>query len=135
MIDKGSNTCGDCSECKSDYEDHLLFHRANHISCKFCYNVSEHIPCSIFKTPQDLHKQDARVDASLFSHAYGYKEPKQDPLSRKFLCDKCEQRFSQKSDLKKHEVAQHYGKECPCSLCGIHFSREDNLQQHKSIHR
>ena len=51
MIDKGSNTCGDCSECKSDYEDHLLFHRANHISCKFCYNVSEHIPCSIFKTP------------------------------------------------------------------------------------
>ena len=25
MKARGSNTCGDCSECKSDYDDHLLF--------------------------------------------------------------------------------------------------------------
>ena len=69
----------------------------------------------------------------MFNHVYGYKKPEEDPLSHKYPCDKCEQRFSHKSDLKRHEIAQHFGIEYPCSLCGFHFKREDNLQHHKRM--
>ena len=39
-----NKTCGECSKYRLDCEDHLVFHRAPHMNCKFCLNVLEHLP-------------------------------------------------------------------------------------------
>ena len=72
---------------------------------------------------------EVRVSASLFEHKPGYIEPNRDQ-NLTYPCDKCEKIFPYKSDLKKHEMAQHYGTKCKCSQCGLQYSREDNLQHH-----
>ena len=127
---------GDCSPCKDDYRDHLVFHRATHTICKFCANIEEHLPQARFVIRQtkgsygDFHEH--LQDASVLDHWATSIEPTINS-SDKFQCDKCSIQFTRKSDLKKHEVAVHYGKKFECSYCGLKFTRDDNLEQHKNL--
>ena len=88
-------TCGeDCDKCRADCYDHLLFHRALHLGCKFCANLLEHIPNVSFVIRQvrgylpDLYEE--RLSASLFEHRYKDITPIQLQPSNMFTCDKCE---------------------------------------------
>ena len=129
-------TCGDCAECRFDCEDHLVFHRAPHMNCKFCLNALEHIPHLEFVIRQvrgnypDWH--DVRISASLFRHVLKDIKVVKDECSR-FACDKCSKTFNKIGDLKKHEVSVHYGEKHECEYCGVKFSRHDNLRDHIEI--
>ena len=128
-----NQTCGiSCNECSHDREDHSLFHRAIHMSCNFCSNLEVDIANVKFKVPRySLYRRNSEVvDAALFQHMYGHNEVEEDEESSKFACDKCDMEFLYRSDLKKHEIARHYGAEHKCLLCGEIFSRKDNLTVH-----
>ena len=98
-----NKTCGECAECRLDCEDHLLFHRATHMNCKFCLNVLEYI----------LHMQfvvcdvkgyyptwyEVRSSASVFQHMMQDIEPDKDELSR-FCCDECFKKFRKKGEAR-----------------------------------
>ena len=86
-------TCGDCSQCKSDYEDHLLYHRAHHLKCKFCCNVAEHIPHMAFVVwtkigLSQVTSWQVTISASLFCHMYKTIPPEKNQAAR-YQCDKC----------------------------------------------
>ena len=106
-------TCGDCVDCREDYQDHLIFHRALHLTCKFCSNLLEAIPNAslvIHKTKGYWPKfYSVSIDASLFRHFYRTIEPEYHQSSG-FSCDKCGLNFQRKSNLKKHEISKHSGR-------------------------
>ena len=128
-----SETCGDCFECKQDLNEHLLFHRAVHISCKFCSNVSQHIPhfkfvvCQLAGYWPDIYEK--QISASLFDHQTTKWKPEPDQ-SLNYQCDKCDNQFKTKSDLRRHERALHFLEEFQCSKCELKFSRKDNMETH-----
>ena len=119
-----------CLECKQDYDEHLLFHRAAHLSCKFCLNVFHHIPHFKFKVsgswPDLYEKQDS---ASLFDHQPTRLKPEPDQ-SLNYQCDKCDNKFKTRSDLRRHERSLHYKEEYQCSKCGSKYARKDNMETH-----
>ena len=47
-------------------------------------------------------------------------------------CDKCEEVFSNKSDIARHKENQHDTKKHKCSNCGKNYNRKDNLKRHKN---
>ena len=133
--ESSKQTCdSSCSECSRDGQDHSLFHRAIHISCNFCSDLEVDIANAAFKVPRyHLYRRKYEVevvDSSLLQHMYGFNELEMDEESAKFACDKCDMKFLYRSDLRKHEIAQHYGAEHKCALCGRKFSRKDNLAVH-----
>ena len=85
-----------CSQCKDNLDDHFLYHLACHLSCRFCENVSQHLPHMNFTIPQIRghwpELWEVRVSASLFEHKPGYIEPNRDQ-NLKYPCDKCEKYF------------------------------------------
>ena len=129
-------TCGDCSECRFDCEDHLVFHRAPHMNCKYCVETMKHIPHLDFVIQQvkgyypDWY--EVRISASLFRHVLKDIKVGKDGCSH-FGCDKCSKTFSNIGDLKKHEKSVHYGEKRECEVCGVKFSRHDNLQEHMKL--
>jgi stress-induced morphogen len=48
-------------------------------------------------------------------------------------CYQCSKRFSSVSDLQKHIDAVHYGDSYDCEICGVKFSRSENLARHKTV--
>ena len=114
---KENEVCQDCSNCKKDIDDHFMYHLAPHLSCKFCENISKHIPHLNLTAPQTWghwpEVWEVRVPASLFEHKHGYIEPNKDS-SFKYPCDKS---FSNKGDLKRHEITKHYGVQFKCTQC------------------
>ena len=131
-----SETCYDCLEYKQDYDEHLLFHRAAHLSCKFCLNVFHHIPhfkfivCQLAGSWPDLYEK--QVSASLFDHQPTRLKPEPDQ-SLNYQCDKCDKKFKTRSDLRRHERSLHFNEEYQCSKCGSKFSRKDNMETHIRI--
>ena len=117
-------TCGQCADCYRDVENHLLFHRALHLSCKHCVNLLSCIP-KYSRTP---------ISLSLFRHIYiGYYSD----LGKEsgYPCDKCELIFKKKANLKRHERSQHFENKYSCVYCKLEFMRSDNLDKHvKSCH-
>ena len=108
------------------------------MNCKYCVETMKHIPHLDFVIQQvkgyytDWY--EVRISASLFRH--GLKDIKvgKDGCSR-FACDKCSKTFKNIGDLKKHERSVHYGENRECEVCGVKFSRHDNLQDHtKQFH-
>ena len=126
-------TCGDCSECREDYKDHLLFHRALHTLCKFCSNVEEVLPHLTFVVRQIKgyfpHFCEVLTSSSLLFHFCRTILPLKDQSS-KFPCDKCGRNFLKKGDLKRHEVSLHFDLSHNCSQCDFKSSRRDNLASH-----
>ena len=129
-------TCdGDCHDCRGDCYDHMLFHRALHVECKFCSNILDHIPHPSFVIRQvrgyypEFYEE--RLDASLFEHNYKEVKPTQEQPSNEFACDKCDGNFVRKRDLKRHEISVHYGKKYECDHCALKFTRKDNMEEHK----
>jgi len=128
-------TCDeDCADCRADCYDHMLFHRALHLSCKFCSSLLDHIPHYSFVVERvagnlpDLYRE--RISASLFEHQYWDRKPVQREASDKFECDKCDGSFTRKQDLKRHEISVHYGKKYGCDQCTLKFTRVDSLEEH-----
>ena len=133
-----NNTCGECAECRFDCEDHLVFHRAPHLNCKFCLNALDHLPhMQLVIREVKGHYPDwyeVRTSASVFRHVLQDIEAKKDGFS-KFGCDKCCKKFTKIGDLKKHEISIHFGAKHECEYCDYKFSRHDNLKDHiKLIH-
>ena len=130
-------TCGDCMECRADYGDHLRFHRALHMTCKYCLNLVESIPNMSFVV--HITKgyypsfRSVPVSASLFRHFYRPIGVEPNHNMSGFPCDKCGQDFQRESDLKRHEVCKHYGGKQACACCGLEFTRKDNLEKHLVI--
>ena len=137
---KDNKTCGDCSDCRQDYQDHLIFHRVLHIQCKFCHNVFEHIPnmnfviCGLKGYWPDIY--EVRTCAYILSHYHSIPGmPDLDNSSSKYSCDKCDKKFTKLSDVKRHEDAMHFGASHSCNLCGMKLSRIDSLKQHmETVH-
>ena len=133
-------TCdGDCSDCRSDCYEHMLFHRALHLECKFCWNLLDHIPHPSFVIRKvrgyypEFHEE--RLSASLFKHCYNDVKPTQEQPSNKFACDKCDGTFVRKRDLKRHEISVHYGKRYECHRCAMKFTRKDSMDEHeRNVH-
>ena len=135
-----AETCsGPCVKCRGDCDDHLLFHRAPHLNCKFCKDVLNCLPNMKFIVlkiqgyyPDFYYKP---ISASLFDHWYGDNDPTRGEDSSKFSCDKCDKLFGKKAQLKKHELSVHFGSKYPCMFCGLQFTRKDNLEHHmKEFH-
>lgn len=135
-------TCGECTDCRADFQDHLVFHRASHGMCKFCVHIQNQIPNYAFHVikervyypavrPQFERFFDKFCMGSLFHHTWNVIHVKQ--IDSKFSCDKCAKEFHSVSHLKRHEAAVHYGIEFVCSLCGLKFTRHDNLMAHRKL--
>ena len=129
-------TCGDCSDCRKDCDDHLLHHKAHHTFCKFCANVEIYIPHSSFVS---LRRERALNDfyhvivkSSIFCHVY--KDVEQTAAQSSGLsCDNCGLDFKMKQDLKRHEISVHFEAKHECFKCGTQFTRFDNLLTHARI--
>lgn len=128
--------CIDCSTCKKDYDDHVSFHRALHMNCKFCSNIAKSIPFPRFVVGitegywPSFHT--VYVSASQFQHYYGVIEPLKQ-LSG-YSCDKCGHHYKIKGDLKRHEISHHFGEKYTCACCELRFTREDNMNDHMKMH-
>ena len=137
---------GDCLQCREDCQDHLMFHRADHTMCKFCENVRSHIPNYSFMViqrrvyypcvrPQFERFFDVQCSAWMLRHGQTYTMRPVEEEDSTFSCDNCSKKFPSMSHLKRHEDSIHYEIKSTCSLCGLQFSREDNLESHKkSVH-
>ena len=133
-------TCGDCTECRADYDDHLLFHRAVHLSCKFCSNISRHIPnfkfviCELAGYSPDLYEKQTSADVFIHiqSSINPHLKPEHDQFSNR-QCDKCKKKFKTIRDLRRHERSIHYLEKFQCIECGSKFTRKDNMEVHVKI--
>ena len=79
-----------------------------------------------------MDADDILFDASVFYHWYNVLKP--GISDSKYVCDKCEMKFGEKSELKRHEITIHYGKKLKCKYCDATFSREGNLRTHLELH-
>ena len=125
---------GACSDCLRDLDDHSIFHRALHGSCKFCLRVHEMIPMMKFVTRSTARYGPCFTDvfrpAWLFKHlGITQMYPDKDNFD-KYPCNKCEASFTSKFKLKRHEQSLHFDIRVPCPLCDMQFSREDNMKLH-----
>ena len=48
-------------------------------------------------------------------------------------CYQCSKKFSSVSDLQRHIDTVHYEESYDCEICGVKFSRSDNLARHKML--
>ena len=54
---------------------------------------------------------------------------------KKYLCNICDETFTQKGYLRTHKDSVHEGKKYPCNICDKHFTEKGHLRRHKdSIH-
>jgi uncharacterized Zn-finger protein len=53
---------------------------------------------------------------------------------RPYVCEFCQQGFTQLGNLKCHEKALHTGKKIVCQTCGTHFVHRGNLNRHMMGH-
>ena len=131
-----NETCsGDCSDCRKDCTNHLLFHRALHTLCKFCSNVQSHLPnfLNIICIERRKWFADYLTSACVLKHIPGTIDP--ESYGGMYLCDKCKRGYKTKSDLKRHEVEIHFGEKFGCQFCHFKCARNANLQVHiKTVH-
>ena len=114
-------TCeGACLECKKDYDDHSMLHKAHHELCKFCSALMDVIPAMVY---------DQRW---MFDHFSKEIYPDKNDNSE-YPCDKCDASFTGKYELKRHERSLHFGQKFRCCMCQKQFSRKDNLVTHEKI--
>ena len=125
------NTCGDCPDCREDYEDHLLYHRAYHTLCKFCINVHEHLPNYSYIVRQTKGCFPAFYDHYVSASSFYVAISAYKGHSDSYPCDKCDLNFPNKADLKRHEISLHFGEKHKCCICGLKYSRKDSLSQHR----
>ena len=126
-------TCGDCSFCRQDYDDHLLHHWAHHVLCKFCIQLYEIFPQFSYTVLQKTSHRGldlVPVKSFIFWHVYNDTFHKE-AVSSQYNCDNCHSNFKRKADLRRHEICQHFGLKHMCMLCGNNFTRYENLLQHK----
>ena len=136
--ENSSNTCGDCSDCRLDYNDHLLHHRARHLRCKFCEKLHETLPQYSYKVLYQRYygKEPEAAKAYLFQHCWidRFQITTADP-SGLFKCDNCPTMLKRKADLRRHEIALHFQSKHSCHLCGTNFTRFESLLEHaRNIH-
>ena len=103
-----SSACGDCSDCRLDYIDHLLHHKARHLLCKYCENLHETFPQYSYTV---LYKRKYSEDpepfkAFIFKHVWDDRfQNSGDDSSGLFMCDNCASIFKRKADLRRHEIS------------------------------
>ena len=135
---------GDCLQCREDCQDHLILHRAYHTMCKFCENVQIYIPNYSFLIiqsrvyypcirPQFERFFDVRCSAWMLRHGHTYTMGPVEGKESKLSCDNCSKEFPSMTHLKRHEESLHYEIQSICALCGLQFSREDNMEAHKKL--
>ena len=57
-------------------------------------------------------------------------------MGRKYPCEECDNKFTEKGSLNKHQKSVHMGKKYPCGECGRQFKKKISLNEHqKSVHR
>ena len=129
-----SKTCGDCVSCKQDFNDHALHHLAHHASCKFCEEFLKVFPQYLYTVlhQRTYESEQEERKSFLFQHIDTDTLQKESCVAP-FSCDNCQTSFKRKADLKRHEVAQHFGSRYKCTTCGQNFPRYDNLLQHLGI--
>ena len=140
----------DCEPCRKDYNDHMLHHRAYHLKCEYCAELHRIFPQYAYTVVRWeysyrnlIHEPHEDAKSYLFKHCYGlaYKAKHEYGIGDKskeennagggpLNCDNCTKKFKRKSDLKRHEVSQHFQPKHPCHLCGQKFTRKDNLTHH-----
>ena len=133
-----SSACGDCSDCRLDYIDHLLHHKARHLLCKYCENLHETFPQYSYTV---LYKRKYSEDpepfkAFMFKHVWDDRfQNSGDDSSGLFMCDNCASIFKRKADLRRHKISQHFEFKHSCDLCGNKFTRLESLLLHlRNIH-
>lgn len=88
-----NETCGDCSKCRQDYDDHLLHHRVHHYLCKFCINVQKSFPQFAFTvliTRGDwLEQYQVTAKSYIVKHVYNDSYQNHNK-STDFKCDNCD---------------------------------------------
>lgn len=55
---------------------------------------------------------------------------------KKFICEHCEQKFTNRQDLNRHLINEHFKEKLRCSLCISKFSAKHHLKKHLiNIHK
>ena len=99
---------GDCSDCRLDYIDHLLHHRACHLLCKYCENLHETFPQYSY-TKRKYSEDPEPFKAFMFKHVWDDRSQNSgDDYSGLFMSDNCASIFKRKADLRRHEISQHF---------------------------
>ena len=133
---------GGCAECQDELWEHFVFHRAEHISCKYCRQVASFLPYKrfILWKVRGYGPESWRVAVTL--HSLSYLKPLGKSLisggggSREYECDKCSKRFHSDSGLRRHEREQHFEAKHYCQICGDQFVRKYNLTAHeRTVHK
>ena len=140
IFDHRSSPGKGCSFCQDDLIEHLLFHRAEHLSCKFCNEVSSYLPYRKFVVSKiigyapDYDKRTVNSFTMTHCPAFIGASTGRGEQER-FPCDKCDKNFPSMSNLKRHEKQMHFGEKHTCQICGQEFSRKYKLNAHmKFVH-
>ena len=146
---KGSNLCqtasheklpgAGCTNCQDEYWEHLLFHLAEHIFCKYCAEVASFLPHKKFVVTTYRGKfpnsYQVTIESWVVEHYLAYLKAKKTDLTSDFTCDKCDECFTSENNLRRHEKEKHFGSKHTCTSCGYQFVRKYKLDIHmKTVH-
>ena len=54
-------------------------------------------------------------------------------MNSKFYCEFCSRSYSEKQNLKRHQISTHEGKRFDCSICNKMFTRKSKLNNHVCV--
>ena len=138
----GDSTCGHCGRkidgeinCKS----HLLIHHVNPLVCpkdgrKF-HGMQPYI-CHLQKVHAELFPQSLLCThcKTSFDNIYERLAHMKLCSAKKFCCDHCDKRFSNKNYLNSHLKREMGLLSCQCSVCEKIFKAKDELKIHMRTH-
>ena len=73
---------------------------------------------------KDANSEDMKLKESIQYNADG-----------NIICNHCKYKTKDKSNMKKHVMAKHYGKKFPCSSCDKNFKDQSQFKRHiEAVH-
>lgn len=141
-VQEGDSTCGHCGRkisgvinCKS----HLLLHHVNPLICPRDgrnFNAMQPYLCHLQKVHSDLLPQSLLCTHCKISFDNIYERLAHMKLcdEKKFSCDHCGRKFSNKNYLNSHLKREMGLLSCSCQVCGKVLKAKDELKIHMRSH-
>lgn len=139
---EGQSTCGHCGRnmdgeinCKS----HLLLHHVNPLLCPRDgrqFNAMQPYLCHLQKVHSDLFPQSLLCTHCKMSFDNIYERLAHMKLcsEKKFSCDHCDRKYSNKNYLNSHLKREMGLLSCSCPVCGKVLKAKDELKIHMRSH-
>ena len=119
------------------FQDHMLYHNAIHLDCKFCMELLKNFPA--FSFDKYSSNQKTIIKSYIFQHRRQYlSRPlrvnnfgKEKKTKKIHICDICNKTFKKSCNKERHYMTEHYKQRYECDDCNKVFNWSDNLKSHK----